>query len=310
MVSYLGMIRVLTGSNDFMRSHALHELMAQFTNAHGDFGVETIEAGNVEFRRLLESVSSLPFLAPRRMIILLEPGSSKTLNDTIDDLLNAVSETTDLILVERKFDKRSVLYKTLKKRADVSEFNELDERTLPTWLFNEAKNRGGNISESDARYLVTRIGLGQLNASNELDKLLLYNPKVSRETIDLLTEKLPQSTVFELIEAAFSGNHKRAIELYQEQRKQQVEPQAIMGMIAWQVHAIALVKANEKLGSEDIARAAKMSPFVVRKTLQITSKMSLKEMKELLLNTLKLDTRLKSDATDADEALQHYLLTI
>ncbi len=293
-----------------MRTGALRELTDSFVKTNGDFGVEVIEAAEVDFGRLSESVSSLPLLAPRRLVILQDPGSQKSLNENIEKLLDAVADTTDLVLIERKFDKRSVLYRTLKKRAEVTEFNELDEKSLPSWLVSEAKKRGGTLSLSDARYLVMRVGLGQLNASNELDKLILYSPEVTRETIDLLTDQQPQSTVFDLLEAAFSDNKNEAIRLYQDQRKQQVEPQAIMGMIAWQVHILAVVKANEKLGAGSIAQSARLNPYVVRKTLALMRGQNMAEIKRLVKKTLQLDARLKSEAVDADEAVQHYLLTL
>ncbi len=304
------MICVLTGANDFTRKAELKKLVQSFIVEHGDFGLEKIDAGEVELGRFLESIASLPFLAPRRMIVLDQPSSNKSINENIDKLLDSVAETTDLIIVEPKFDKRSVLYKTLKKKADFREFNELDEQGLARWLVTEAKARDGELSLSDASYLVQRVGINQLTASNELDKLLIYDALITRETIDYLTEQLPQSSVFDLLDAAFSGNTKRAMELYQEQRTQQVEPQAIMGMIVWQVHVIAVVKANEKLSPDEIARAAKLNPYVIRKTQSLTRNLSLKQVKELVARTLALDVRLKSEAVDADDAVQHFLITL
>jgi DNA polymerase-3 subunit delta len=304
------MIMVLTGSNDFARSSELAKITTAFIKEHGDFGLEKIEAGNVELGRLLESVASQPFLAARRMIILTDVGTNKSLAENIDKLLDAVADTTDLIINEPKFDKRLNLYKTLKKRADLREFTAMDERNLPRWLADEARRRGGELSISDAAYLVQRIGTNQLMASNELDKLLIHDPKITKAAIDLLTDLLPQSSVFDLLDAAFAGDTKKALHLYEEQRRQQVEPQAIMGMIAWQMHILTVVKANEKLGADGIASAAKLSPFVVRKTLNITRRLSLREVKNLLKRVLDLDIRLKSEPIDADDALQHLLLTI
>jgi len=304
------MVLVLTGNNGFKLRAELSKITGDFVKAYGDFGLEQIEAGEIELGRLLESVSSLPFLATRRMIILNSPSENKSLNEGIEKLLESVSDTTDLIIVEPKFDKRSVLYKTLKKKAEVKEFLELSEQELPQWLVVEAKNRGGELSLGDASYLAQRVGVGQMGLSHELDKLLIYNEKVTRETIDLLTEPAPQSSVFDLLDAAFSGNTKRAMKLYEEQRRQQVEPQAIMGMIAWQVHILAVVKANEKLGADGIVREAKLSPFVVRKSMNLTDGLSLKEVKDLLKKVLDLDIKLKTQTIDADDALQHLLLTI
>lgn len=301
---------VLTGSNDFARVGELKKLMAAFIKQYGDFGLEKIDAGDIEFGRLLESVASLPFLATRRMIVLSDPSANKSINEHIEQLLDATSDTTDLIITEAKFDKRSSLYKTLKKRTDFKDFTELDEHGLARWLIAEAKSRGGEMKASDASYLVQRVGLNQLGISNELDKLLSYGPIVTRETIDLLTEPLPRSSVFDLLDAAFAGNTKRALEIYKDQRKQQVEPQAIMGMIAWQMHIIAVVKVNEKLSVEEIASRAKLNPYVVRKTLGLTQRLSLKEVKELVHRALELDVRLKSEMIDADDAVQHFLITL
>jgi len=304
------MILVLTGSNSFALKNELNEITTKFIKAYGDFGLEYVEGGTIELGRLLENVASLPFLAPRRMIILYQPNVDKAINDHIDDLLLAVADTTDLIIVEPKFDKRSVLYKTLKKHTEFKEFTALDEHGLARWLVAEAKDRGGELKLTDASYLVGRVGANQMGISNELDKLLTYQPDIDRAVIDLLTEQLPQGDVFDLLDAAFSGDTKRAMELYVDQRKKQVEPQAIMGMIAWQVHVLTVVKANEKLGADDIARQAKLSPFVVRKTLGLTRNLSMQEVKGLLKKTLDLDISLKSEAVDADDAIQHLLLTL
>ena len=304
------MVRTLTGGNSFALKNELNKIITEFIKAYGDFGLERIEAGEVELGRLLESVASLPFLAPRRMIILSDPSANKSINDHIDELLDAVADTTDLIIVEAKFDKRLTLYKTLKKKTTVKEFAELDERALPKWLVDEAKLRGGGLILPDATYLVQRVGANQMTLHNELDKLLVYQPVITRATIDLLTEPEPQGTMFDLLDAAFSGNTKKALDLYQDQRKQQVEPQAIMGMLAWQMHILAVVKANEKLGPEGIASAAKLNPFVVRKTMYLTSSQSLRDIKALVKRVLDLDIRLKSEAIDADDAIQHLLLTI
>lgn len=304
------MIVVLTGSNDFTRAAELRKLTAAFVGEHSDFGMERIEAGDVDFGRLLESVASLPFLATRRLVILNDPSANKPLSENIEQFMDAVADTTDVIIVERKFDKRLGLYKTLKKRTDFREFNELDERGLSAWLVSEAKAHGGELNHSDANYLVQRVGPNQLLLSNELDKLLTYDSVISRTNIDLLTEPLPQSSVFELLDAAFAGNRKKAVRLYEDQRKQQVEPQAIMGMIAWQMHVLAVVKFNEKEGADQIAKAAKLNPFVVRKTLNLSKNMTRQEVKDLVGKALKLDVRLKSEMIDADDAVQHFLLTI
>lgn len=304
------MVVVLTGPNDYMVQEKLRQLTSEFVREHGDFGIETIEAGNVDFGRLLETVSSLPFLTNRRMVIVRDLNANKALHENIEQLLDSVSDTTDLVLIESKFDKRMSLYKTLKKRTEFLEFNELDERALAQWAVNYTKEQNGNIKPNDATHLVTRTGLSQIGLKHELDKLLSFDANITRHSIDTLTEPLPRSSVFELLDAAFHGDKRKTIALYEDQRKQQVEPRAIMGMIAWQLHIIAVVKFNENDGAETIAKNAKLNPFVVRKTLGIVKSLSQMQVRELIARALKLDVRLKSEPIDADDAVQHFLLTI
>lgn len=303
------MITVLTGPNDYMLQEYIRELTAAFVAEHGDFGIENIEAGNIEFGRLLEVVSSMPFLSNRRMVIVRDLNANKSLQENIEQFINAISETTDVVLIETKFDKRLTLYKTLKKHTDFYEFTELNEHEIAKWVSAYALKSNGIIKPNDSRYLVERVGYSQTGLKHELDKLLSYDIKITKSSIDLLTEPLPRSSVFDLLDAAFAGNKQKAMSLYEDQRKQQVEPQAIMGMIAWQLHIMAVVKMNEKLSIDDIARQAKLNPFVVRKAQNITRTLSEKQTRDLVGRALALDVRLKSELIDADDAVQHFLLT-
>src|SRR4030095_7858004 len=160
----------------------------------------------------------------------------------------------------------------------------------------------------DANYLVERVGVNQQLLSNELAKLIAYDPNISRKTIDLLTDPTPQSSIFDLLDAALAGKTKRALQLYQEQRAMKVEPQQIIAMLAWQLHILALVKTAGDRDSATIAKEAKINPFVVRKSQGIARRLSFNEIKALIHRTLELDIRLKSEQIDADDTLLLYLL--
>jgi DNA polymerase III delta subunit len=71
-----------------------------------------------------------------------------------------------------------------------------------------------------------------------------------------------------------------------------------------------VVKFNEKAPVDELARSAKLNPYVVRKTQNLTRNITQTEVKELISRALELDVRLKSENIDADDAVQHFLLTI
>ena len=301
---------VLTGENSFMLQQELRRIIDEFVVEHTDMALEQLDGEEAEFDRIREALQSLPFLASKKLVVLRRPSANKQFAEAAESLLTEAPESTDVVIVEPKLDKRTAYYKYLKKQSGFKEYNELDTPALAKWLAQSAKDNGGSLSQSDAIYLVNRVGINQQLGGNELNKILQYDPNISRGTIDLLTERTPQSTIFELLDAALAGQSKKALELYHEQRAMKVEPQQILALLGWQLHVMAVVKTAGDRDPGAIASEAKLNPFVVRKTQGIVGRMSTPELKKLIHEVLTLDIRLKSESIDADEALQNLILTL
>lgn len=304
------MIITLTGTNNFLRQTELEKLVADFLDKHGDMAIDRLDGEEVEYQKIYDSLTSLPFLTTKKLIVFKSPMANKAFVDNAEKLLSDLPDSTDVILVEPKFDKRLTVFKFLKAATDFREFNELDVNGLIRWLTEYVRQQEGSLGAADARFLVERVGTNQELLKNEIDKLLLYDPKIVHETIELLIEPLPQSTIFELLDAAFAGNTKKAQQLYVEQRALKVEPQQIIAMLAWQLHVLAIIKTAGERTTDQIASQAKINPFVVRKSSAIASKLTLVELKKLIQAALTLDIRLKSESIDPDEALQLFLLSL
>jgi DNA polymerase-3 subunit delta len=306
------MIVTITGANDLQRKRELDALVQTFVAEQGDMAVERLDGEEASVDRMRESIASVPFLSPRKLVVLREPSKQKAFTEVIADVLKDVGDSTDLIIYEPKLDKRLSYYKTLKKETDFREFAELDANGLAKWAVRYAAEQGGKLSAADARLLIDRIGPGQQMLKTELDKLLAYDAAITRQSIELLTEPLPQSTVFELLDAAFAGKAERAFELYREQRSLRVEPQAILAMLAWQTHILAVVKAGSvgNVPADQIAKDAKINPYVIRKSQGVVRSRSLADIKAMVADLLALDIQLKRTAIDADEALQLFLLRL
>lgn len=288
----------------------LKQRVATFVAEVSDMGLEQIDGEEAEYDRMREALESMPFLANKKLVVLRNPSANKQFAERAELLLGTLSDVTDVIIVESKLDKRTAYFKYLQKQTDFTEMNELDDCELSRWLSVQAKNAGGSLSSSDARYLIDRIGVNQQLAANELDKLLLYDANVTRQTIDLLVEPTPQSTIFDLMDAAFAGNLRRALQLYAEQRQAKVEPQQIIAMIAWQLHILAVVKVAGDRDPVLIAKEAKLNPYVVRKTITAAHRLPLARLKQLVHEALSLDIRLKSETLDPDDALQQFITQI
>lgn len=304
------MIISLTGNNFYLLKRRLDELANKFVAEQGELALERIDAEEAEPQAVLDAVQSLPFLANRKMVVVRSLGSNKSASGQIEQIISSAGDTTDIIFYEPAPDKRTAYFKVLKSQTNMEEFNELDQHSLAGWLSKEAKKLGGQLSQSDANYLVERVGTNQEQLANELEKLITYQPEISRANIDLLSVKTPQSKVFDLLDAVFAGNKKRALELYGEQRAQKVEPQAIMALVAWQLELIALAKYGKTKDAYAIAKDAGVSPYPLQKAQRLAGKMDERQLKSMINRALEIDYMSKTTPLDLDEALKTYIVTI
>ena len=300
----------LAGNNFYLIKRRMDELTSKFVKEHGELAVDKIDAEEAESAAILEAVQSLPFLASRKLVVIRNLSANKPAAEQIEQIISSAGDGTDVIFYEPSPDKRTVFYKVLKRQTELQEYNELDARELSGWLVLEAKKLGGKISPADANYLVERVGANQELLANELDKLLTYDPSISRDNIDRLTVKNPQSKVFDLLDAMFSNRKKLALELYDEQRAQKVEPQAIIAMMAWQLDLIALSLYGKGKDANQIAKDAGVSPYPVMKAQRLAAKLDEAKLKQMVRQALIIDEMGKTTPLDLDEALKTYIVTL
>jgi DNA polymerase-3 subunit delta len=303
------MIITITGNNNYLLRKRLNELIKKFVTEHGELALQKLDAETAEPGAILEAIQSLPFLASRKIVVLQRLGLNKAATERIEQIIGSADDSMDLIFFEPNPDKRTSYFKLLKNQTNLEEYTELDVQALANWLVAEAMDRGGQLSLADAKYMVDRLGPNQELLANELTKLIIYDSKVTRQTIDLLTVKTPQSKVFDLLDAAFGGDKKRALELYDEQRAQRVEPQAIIAMLAWQLDLISLAFLAKGQGS-DVARAAGVSPYPFQKAQRMSSNITKQRLKTIVDEALAIDIKSKTTNLNLDEALKTYIVSL
>src|SRR5690242_8093661 len=79
------MIVTITGTNDLLRKAELDKLVGAFLEEYGDMALERFDGEETNAERMRESIQSMPFLSPRKMVVLREPGKQKAFAEAIDD---------------------------------------------------------------------------------------------------------------------------------------------------------------------------------------------------------------------------------
>lgn len=304
------MVYIFCGPNWQALKAELDVCVSSFVTDHGDLALERIDCSESDVAAISNAIESLPFLATKKMVILNDCSKNTELIEDFQTILDKPDKSVDLVIVEGKLDKRGVYYKLLSKQPNFRAFEELNEQTATIWAKEYAKELGATLSRSDSEYFVQKVGLNQSMLASELDKLAAYNSVIDKSTIDLLASETPNSTIFNLVDAAFSGDIKRALRLYDEQRAQKVEPQSIHGMLVWQMHVVALCAAAGDATADEIARRSGMKPFVIQKSQRIARGMGKRQVGEFLTLLRDIDYKSKHQTYDYDEALRHAIMTL
>lgn len=300
----------LAGNNQLELGRRLAGLVERFAAEHGELAIERFDGEEVDTQAIVDAVQSLPFLAARKLVVIRSLSADKQAAEALEQIISSAAESTDIIFYEPLTDKRTIFYKTLKAKTKLEELNEIDARQLPSWLSNRAKEQGGSLSPADARYLVERVGSNQQMLASELEKLITYEPNISRANIDLLSQKTPQAKIFDLLDAAFASNKKKALTMYEEQRAQKVEPQEIMAMLAWQLRLVTLAKLGRGKTTGEISQASGTGAFPIEKAQNLAAKISQSRLTEIVTEAEKIDRLGKTKSVDLDEALKSYITTL
>lgn len=302
------MTRIICGPNSFLIQRKVNELKEEFLKNNNNLAVELLDGEEVEYASVLSAVESMPFLAEKKLVIVKNFGLNKAAAEQIEELLLKTADTTKLVVVETKIDKRGAYYKFLKKQAGFEELNQPDETDMAGWAVDYSKKRHATISKSDAVYLIDQAGLNQQKLASELDKLIAYDSQVKRENIDQLVELTPSGSIFALVDAVFLGDKKRTLKLYEDQRAMGVEPQNIIGLIVWQLHAVTLMKSAGGRDVNSISGASGVKPFTLQKSKMIADRLKKKQLQKILDNLLDLEIKLKTTSIDPDNALKNFLV--
>jgi DNA polymerase-3 subunit delta len=304
-------ITTLAGRNSYLIESELNVRLKAFTASNGEIGIERIDAEKTNPKDILPLLNSPSLFASKKITIIRGLSSNKEFSEQFINLLEqSFPQEMEILLIEPNIDARGRLYKALKQRTEFKLLDELKPYEIAKWVEKTVVSRGGEISSNVAEYLVEKTGSNQQQIENEINKLILYSPEITKDNINLLVESSIGSTTFDLAEAAFSHDKSKAIKLYMEQRALRIAPAVIIGSLAWQLNLLALVKSASSKSDEQLAIDNGMKPWAVSKAKRLARGISSNDLIAAIDNLLDIDAKSKSAPINIDDALLYYLLKI
>jgi DNA polymerase III delta subunit len=220
---------VLTGSEDSLRLKVLEELIAEATK-ESDFDIEVLNASDTDPAQWIASASTVPFLAPRRTVVVrhvLRRRHPKEIFDALGDrAFYDLPPTAQLILVcddepapepgdNTRHEQWKAAWEKRAKDAGGAVWNvKVDGKKLGEEIKAEAARRQRTISPRAVEALIEMTGGSLSRAMEEFEKLDLYVAEGQpMQEADVRSVVMPsrEYNVYALVDAAMSGNAGEAL---------------------------------------------------------------------------------------------------
>lgn len=298
------MITVLTGENSFAIHEALQTLVRDF-----DGRPERIDGGTLELKQLPDLLMGGTLFDTDRLVIIRGITENSALKSQLSDWLDRVDDSIHLVLIDEKLDKRTTLYKDLKKKANLHDFVAWGERDAPTavaWLTKRATQRNLPIDRTLSEYLVRRVGVDQWQLASALD-ILENIDTITTETIDEHIAPNKTENIFQLFELALEGNRRRIQEVLHTLELNE-DPYAVFGLLSSQVFQLAAVGFAEN--TDNPAKELAIHPFVASKLERHVRRLGTRGILEILAVFAKADADLKRSRGEPWLIIEKSLLQI
>lgn len=305
------MIFFFWGPNSFAARQKIREMIEAYVKKAGDdIGLERINGGEVDDQTLRSSLTSAPFLASTRLVIVENLGQNKKAFEEGIKLLDQIPDTTVAVFLEEEADQRTGFFKQLSKKAQTVKFDNLGAPKLESWAKQQFDKLGSIAEPAAVKKLVEITGDDQWRLNNEIQKLANFGEAIGLKEVEELVTESPTQTIFELVDAMSAGKLKEALSMYHGLLEQQINEHYVLTMIIWQLRNLLLAKAAGSIGSGELAKKAGLSPFVADKAMAKRDKFSEETIKKAFLLALETDYEIKSGVGESEPLVERLIYRV
>lgn len=281
--------------------------------------IQVRAADKLGFDELIAICNTLPFLAPKRLIIVegllsrFEPREGRSVEASEwRDLAEQAAHfppTTTLALSDGKLSPFNPLLRELAPKAEVREFTLLKGAELENWIHKRAAGLGSEISNRAVKLLAELIGGNLWILSREIEKLCLYaaGRHINEEDVRKLVSYAREASIFVLADAIVGRQLQKASHLLREFFDEGAAPPYLLYMITRQFRLVIQAKemASRGLSAKEIGQSLGISSdYLLEKVLGQAGKYSAERLGKIYRRLLEADVSIKTGSLKGELALE------
>lgn len=305
----------LIGDEPFLMHEALHGLrQVALSGGATDFNSDQFTAGDDDVIKIRDTIEMLPMMSPRRLVVVRSVDDFREKDwDVLQTVIENPVESTVLVLLAEKVDKRKRFFKRLEEKGTVVELQRPYDNQLGPWIEYIGAKFALQIQSEASALLRQLVGNSLTELNNEMMKLRDFIGErkiVQAEDVLKVVSRSRADRVFDLTNAIGRQDRASAFHSLANLLEQGQSEVGAVAMIARHLRILGLVREGAKegwTGSELCARAGIPQFFLkdYQSQARVWSDDKLSKMVTALKDT---DRALKSSPISAHIWLENFIL--
>jgi DNA polymerase-3 subunit delta len=308
-------VYALVGSDAFLQDAYRQEIIQTVLGEADPQMAMTSHDATAELAAVLDDLRTLPFLAPRRLVIVRDADAFISAHrDALEAYLDNPAEAGTLVLMVSSFPKNTRLAKKVAKIGTIYDCSSPDETDLAAWVQRNASKRNKKIARPGAQLLLEWIGNDLAALDQEIEKLSLYvdqRGEITAEDVATLVTASAGAEAFALPNALTEGNAAQALTILAQMLSARGEEFRTLGMIRW--HLVRAIRAKQLIAAgQTPAAALKAVKVFYRQAPAFEALLKRRSLDKLcgdFRRALAADRAMKSGTT-AEVALQQLVVSL
>lgn len=293
-------VYLLHGEEGYLKQQYRQKLLDALIPQDDKMNTAFYEGKNINVKEIIDLAETMPFFAERRVIVLQNTGVFKNKCEELADYISdGLPDYLCMVFVEDEVDKRSRMFKAVKKAGRIGEFAVQDIKTLTRWVLGRMGKEKKKITQRDMELFLTMTGTDMSRITTELEKLLSYT--IGREIItreDILAVCSAQITnkIFEMVRAVTDKQQEKALQLYYDLLALKEPPMRILFLIARQFNQLLQTKEMlaDGLGQSELGSKLGLPPFAVKNIINCARRYSVEELRKAVEDCMEYEEAVKT----------------
>jgi DNA polymerase-3 subunit delta len=260
------------------------------------------------FEQIRESTNTISMFNEKKLIVIENIFSApqdiqKEIPEFLKNKKTEKDENISIVFWSEESDEKNELFKFLKTTAKTQKFEELKGVQLRNWIKNYILEQDGKIDIWALGKLIEYVGSDLWRMSNEINKLLSYNPVIKIEDIESLVKPEIDLNIFDMVDALGQKNKVRVINLFNQHLEKGGDEFYLLSMFIYQIRNLLRIKSTP-ISKLDL------HPFVIRKTQYQVKNFTFEELKKIYYQLMTIELEAKTGKADISTALELFLAKI